>query len=60
MVARLKEYEYRLRIDYEIVDAASGVRLCKGYTIQVAVEQASGEMRLASPEILLQKLGVVP
>ena len=58
VVARLKEYEYRLRIDYEMFDATSGLRLCKGYTIQVAVEQASGEMRLASPEILLQKLGV--
>lgn len=58
VVARLKEYEYRLRIDYEMFDASSGLRLCKGYTIQVAVEQASGEMRLASPEILLQKLGV--
>ena len=58
VVARLKEYEYRLRIDYEMFDASSGLRLCKGYTIQVAVEQASGEMRLVSPEILLQKLGV--
>lgn len=56
--ARISEYENRLRIDYEFFDAASGARTSKGYTIQVAVAMPSGEMRLVSPPILLQKLGI--
>lgn len=56
--ARISEYENRLRIDYEFFDVASGARTSKGYTIQVAVAMPSGEMRLVSPPILLQKLGI--
>lgn len=56
--ARIIEWEYRLKIDYLISDSLSGERLCKGSTAQVAVEIASGEMILATPDILLQKLGV--
>ena len=56
--ARISEYENRLRIDYEFFDAVSGARTSKGYTIQVAVAMPSGEMRLVSPPILLQKLGI--
>ncbi len=57
--SRISEYENRLRIDYLLLDADSGTRICKGYTIQVAVAQPSGEMQLVSPPILLAKLGVV-
>jgi len=56
--ARISEYENRLRIDYEFFDVTSGARTSKGYSIQVAVEMPSGEMRLVSPPILLQKLGI--
>ena len=56
--SRISEYENRLRIDYLLLDADSGTRICKGYTIQVAVAQPSGEMQLVSPPILLTKLGV--
>ena len=56
--ARISEYENRLRIDYEFFDVASGARTSKGYSIQVAVSKASGEMCLASPQVLLDKLGV--
>ncbi|GKX55887.1 hypothetical protein SOASR030_19990 [Leminorella grimontii] len=56
--ARLTEYENRLRIDYVITDAESGKRTTKGYTIQVAVEEKSGEMCFVSPPILFEKLGV--
>ena len=56
--ARISEYENRLRIDYEFFDVASGARTSKGYSIQVAVAMPSGEMRLVSPPILLQKLGI--
>lgn len=56
--ARLVEYELRLKIDYLITDAASGARLTKGHTVQVAVDLESGELLLASPAVLLKKLGV--
>ncbi len=56
--ARISEYENRLRIDYEFFDVASGARTSKGYSIQVAVSMPAGEMRLVSPPILLQKLGI--
>jgi acyl-CoA thioester hydrolase len=36
--AILKEWENRLKIDYVIFDEATGKRLTKGYTTQVAVE----------------------
>lgn len=58
--ARIVEWENRLKIDYEIVDAASGEVLTRAHTIQVAVDLASGEMRYVCPEILWQRLGVQP
>ncbi|MBS3797716.1 acyl-CoA thioesterase [Pseudoalteromonas sp. BDTF-M6] len=57
--AYLKEYEQRLKIDYVIFDAATNKRLTKAYTVQVAVEQDSGEMQYVSPPILMQKLAKV-
>lgn len=58
--ATIVEWENRLRIDYEIRDAASGQRLTKGYSIQVAVEIATQEMLYVCPPVLLEKLGVEP
>ena len=46
--ARLVEWEYRLRIEYLLTNAASGERLTKASTVQVAVDLASREMQLAS------------
>ena len=57
--AYLKEYEQRLKIDYVIFDVATNKRLTKAYTVQVAVEQQSGEMQYVSPPILMQKLAKV-
>ncbi len=54
--AALTEWENRLRIDYLIRHRDSGKRLTKGHSIQVAVAIASGEMQLASPPVLRQKL----
>jgi acyl-CoA thioester hydrolase len=54
--AILKEWENRLKIEYQIFDAQSGKRLTKGYTTQVAVEIESREMCFQSPQILLQRL----
>jgi len=56
--ADLVEWENRLRIDYTISDAASGRRLNRAATTQVAVDIASGAMCFASPAILFDKLGV--
>ena len=56
--ATIVEWDNRLKIDYEIRDCASGERLTRGYTVQVAVEIASGEMRYVCPEVLLERLGV--
>jgi acyl-CoA thioester hydrolase len=57
--ARLKEYEIRLKIEYLVTDAINGERLTKGHTIQVAVDMKKRELLLASPPILLEKLGVL-
>ncbi len=56
--ARLEEYENRLKIGYQIFDAASGKRTTTGYSIQVAVEEQSRELCFVSPAILFQRLGV--
>ncbi len=56
--ARVVEWEYRLKIAYLISDAASGERLTKGHSVQVAVDLKSGEMCLMSPEVLFTRLGV--
>jgi acyl-CoA thioester hydrolase len=56
--ARLSDWEYRLKINYVISDANSGERLTKGYTTQVAVDLASEEMCLESPQALKNALGI--
>ena len=56
VVATLLEYENRIRIGYEIRDAASGERLTKGYTIQVAVDAVSGELQFISPSVVSTNL----
>jgi acyl-CoA thioester hydrolase len=55
--ADIVEWQNRLKINYQIVDKASGVRLSRGYTCQVAVDMANHEMCYESPLILWQKLG---
>ncbi|HWU69165.1 MAG TPA: acyl-CoA thioesterase [Stenotrophobium sp.] len=55
---RIVEWEFRLKMDYLITDAASGERLTKGTSTQVAIDRQTLEMCLSSPAILLQKLGV--
>lgn len=56
--AWIAEWENRLRVQYVICDTASGARLTKGHTDQVAVNMKSGELLLATPKILQDKLGV--
>lgn len=57
--AILREWENRLLIEYLVRDAATGQRLTKGMTAQVAVDMASGEMCLASPSVLFECLGII-
>ena len=58
--AQIEEYENRLRIAYQIFDAQSGKRTTTGYTIQVAVEEATREMCFVSPAVLFERMGVTP
>jgi acyl-CoA thioester hydrolase len=58
--AEIVEWENRLKIDYLITDAASGRRLTRASTTQVAVEIVSGEMCFVSPPVLLERLSVAP
>lgn len=54
--AQLLEYENRLKIGYEIFDCASGTRLTKGYTVQVAVCAETQELQFVSPPVVFEKL----
>lgn len=56
--AQIVEWEYRLKIEYLISDPASGERLSKGETVQVAVDIKTGEMCLRSPDVLFERLGI--
>lgn len=58
--AELVEWEYRMKIKYQICDAETGEVLAKGHTIQAAVHVGSGEMSYASPPVFLEKLGLKP
>lgn len=56
VTATLAEYENRLKLEYEITDVESGERVTRGYTIQVAVDNATNELCFVSPPILIEKV----
>jgi acyl-CoA thioester hydrolase len=56
LTATLLEYENRLRIDYRIVDAASGDLLSKAQTTQLAVAIGTGQLEFNSPSELVEKV----
>jgi acyl-CoA thioester hydrolase len=58
VTAKLEEWENRLKISYLIEDSASGQRLTRAYTVQVALDMKSNEMLFVSPNILYEKLGI--
>ncbi|WP_340615932.1 acyl-CoA thioesterase [Xenorhabdus entomophaga] len=58
--ATIEEFENRLKIAYQIFDAASGQKTTMGYTIQVAVSEEKQEMSFVSPDILFERMGVRP
>lgn len=54
--ARMVEWEYRLVIEYDIGARDGDEKLSRASTTQIAVELASGETCLASPDILERRL----
>ncbi|WP_445777152.1 acyl-CoA thioesterase [Shewanella sp.] len=56
VIAAIVEWENRLRINYQIVDAQTNARITKGYTIQAAVEIATQELCFVTPEVFQQKI----
>jgi len=54
--AHLVEYESRIKIEYLICCKATGKKLTKASTVQVAVDLETKEMQFVSPDILLAKL----
>ena len=52
--ADLVEWENRLKINYLITDVATGERMTRGSSVQVAVEIATREMLLASPRVFIE------
>jgi acyl-CoA thioester hydrolase len=54
--AEVLEYENRLKIGYQITDRASGERLTKGWSVQVAIDAKTRELLFVSPTILLDKM----
>ena len=58
--ATIVEWENRLKIDYLLRDAATGERLTKGYSVQVAVDMRTNEMCYECPPVLWERLGVKP
>lgn len=51
--AELVEWENRLKINYLILDAATGQRLTRGTSEQVAVSIETREMQLTSPAVFV-------
>jgi acyl-CoA thioester hydrolase len=54
--AKLLEYENRLKIGYRIVDRASGQRLTRGWSVQVAVDAKTHALQFVLPKILTDKM----
>ena len=52
--ADLVEWQNRLLIHYLIQDAATGQRLTRASTVQVAVKLDNSEMQLVSPDVFIQ------
>jgi acyl-CoA thioester hydrolase len=57
--AEIVEWENRLKIAYILTDGATGYRISRATTTQVAVEIATGEMCFVSPPVLFEKLGLM-
>jgi len=54
--ATLEDSEYRVKFSYLVSDQKTGKRLAKGYTVQAAVEAATGRLCLTTPPVFLEHL----
>lgn len=54
--ANLMEFDPRLKIDYVITCVATGKKLTKASTTQLAVDMETLELQFAAPEVILQKM----
>ncbi len=54
--ADLVEWRNRLKIHYLISDVATGERLTRASTVQVAVNLADGAMQLVSPQVMIDAI----
>lgn len=54
----IMEWQFRLKLGYLIVDAASGETLTRAHTVQAAVRLDTGELQMASPPALRERLGL--
>jgi acyl-CoA thioester hydrolase len=56
IIATLKEWECRLKIHYEIMDADSHQVLTKASTIQAAVKAGNKQLQFVCPDIFIQRV----
>jgi len=56
VTASLVEWQNRLAINYLIVDTASGNRVARGRTVQVAVQRITGELQFACPGEFIRQI----
>jgi acyl-CoA thioester hydrolase len=56
VTARLKEWENRIVMGFEVADAATGERLTKAECVQVAVADKTGELEFVTPEVFQAKV----
>jgi acyl-CoA thioester hydrolase len=56
VTASLVEWENRVRMEFLIRDAATGEKITKADSVQVAVDMRTGELQFETPEIFLSKV----
>jgi acyl-CoA thioester hydrolase len=54
--ATLADWENRIKIDYLIYDPATGQKVTKGSSVQMAIDMASGESLFATPRVALDRI----
>lgn len=54
--AGIVEWEHRLKISYQIRDAADGGKITRGHSVQVAVDSATEEMLWETPQVFRDRI----
>lgn len=57
--AAIVEWENRLKINYQVLDAVTKKRITKGYTIQAAVDMQTQELCFVTPKVLQDKIAKI-